>query len=564
MTATGYNQVLVMIDHFTKYAEAAPCMTASAEETCDHLINVWITRHGCPILFQSDNGKAFVGDLTKELMKMSQVAQAHSTTYHPQTNGLVERQNRTLVSMLRVYYSRYMDDWDRHLPQVKGAYNSTEHSTTGISPHMMLTGHEKALPLTFFYPEYKGKRTAPQTYVRDVIRRQQDLNYLCRMNMQQAQIRQKRRFDKRIANAKAYSVGDYVWVFQEVVPPKGAKKLLKKWRGLFQITEVHQGGRFYRLSTGRAAHYENIKPHNASSEDWYIPADMQEGDFLIVDPACEVNERGTRDKNDGNEVVDDCDLPLDLELTERVEVDDETLPYAEEDWDCPEQTESNKGTQPDFPLTMETRQSKKGRDKKKYHPYGGDFVIERIVLSDMMESLVGLDEVTVPRKIDLVNDMDQDWIEDCSEPEMEFEPEVDQTHEQELTNLRVLEWLQYLPTDPKKTILTIQDVDKDGTKYVSHDNTESNWVAPDGTLRVPQSNLDLLDFGRTTGTSMDVFVRGMGVGHTHTKNLIIRKLKSARETGELETEGENAKNHLLDKFLNLILTYRTIIQTISS
>ena len=95
MTATGYNQVLVMIDHFTRYAEAAPCMTASAEETCDHLINVWIARHGCPITFQSDNGKAFVGDLTKELMKRSQVAQAHSTTYHPQTNGLVERQNRT-------------------------------------------------------------------------------------------------------------------------------------------------------------------------------------------------------------------------------------------------------------------------------------------------------------------------------------------------------------------------------------------------------------------------------------------------------------------------------------
>ena len=76
MTATGYNQVLVVIDHFTTYAEAA-------EETCDHLINVWIARYGCPITFQSDNGKAFVGDLTKEIMKRSQVAQAHSTTYHP-------------------------------------------------------------------------------------------------------------------------------------------------------------------------------------------------------------------------------------------------------------------------------------------------------------------------------------------------------------------------------------------------------------------------------------------------------------------------------------------------
>ena len=277
--------------------------------------------------FQSDNGKAFVGDLTKELMKRSQVAQAHSTTYHPQTNGLVERQNRTLVSMLRVYCSRYMDDWDKHLPQVMGAYNSTEHSTTGISPHMMLTGHEKALPLTFFYPEYEGKRTAAQT---------------CGMLLEDSRtsrtyaggIRNRRKLDKKGGLIKGQlmrkptqlattSGCSRKWFHQ-----KEPRNYLKKWRGPFQITEVHQGGCFYRLSTGRAAHYENIKPHNASSEDWCIPADMQEGDYLIVDPACEVNERGTRDKNDGNEVADDCDLPLDLELTERVEVDDETLPYA--------------------------------------------------------------------------------------------------------------------------------------------------------------------------------------------------------------------------------------------
>ena len=89
-----------MIDHFTKYAEAVPYITASAVETCDHLINTWIARHGCPMTFQPDNEPAFMGELTKELMRRSQVAQAHSTTYHPQTNGSVERQNRTLVSML--------------------------------------------------------------------------------------------------------------------------------------------------------------------------------------------------------------------------------------------------------------------------------------------------------------------------------------------------------------------------------------------------------------------------------------------------------------------------------
>ena len=250
MTDSGYNQVLVKIDHFTKYAEAVPCITASAEETCDHLINTWIARHGCPMTFQSINGTAFVGERTKELMRRSQVAQAHSTTYHPQTNGLVERQNKTLVSMLRVYCSRCMTDWDRYLPQVMGAYNSTQLSTTGVSPHMMLTGHKKSLPLTCFYPEYEGKNTSPQVYVRDVIRRQQELNDLCRRNTQQAQARQRKKFDKKAAGAKAYSVGDYVWVFQNVIPPKGTKKLLKKWRGPFMITEVHQEGGFYRLSTG--------------------------------------------------------------------------------------------------------------------------------------------------------------------------------------------------------------------------------------------------------------------------------------------------------------------------
>ena len=72
---------------------------------------------------------------------------------------------------------------------------------------------------------------------------------------------------------------------------------------------------------------------------------------------------------------------------------------------------------------METRQSKRGKGKKKYNPYGEDFVIDRIVLGDMMDSLVGLNEVLVPQEIDLVNDIEQDWIDDCSELELVSELE---------------------------------------------------------------------------------------------------------------------------------------------
>ena len=186
MIDSGYNQILVIIDHFTKLEEAVPCQTVSAEKTCDHLTTHWISRYGCPMTFQSVNCKAFLGDLTKELMRRPHFAQAHSTTYHPQTNGLVERKSRTLVNMLKIYSSRNMTDWDKYLPQVVGAYNSTQHSTTGIGPFMVSTGRERANPLTFFYPEYEGKKTSPQSYVKEAVRRQHELNELCRRNTAQA------------------------------------------------------------------------------------------------------------------------------------------------------------------------------------------------------------------------------------------------------------------------------------------------------------------------------------------------------------------------------------------
>ena len=85
MTNSGYNQVLVMIDDLTNYTEAVPGITASAEETSDqyletsdqssdHLINTWIARHRCLMTFRSENETAFVGEVTRELMRRSQVA----------------------------------------------------------------------------------------------------------------------------------------------------------------------------------------------------------------------------------------------------------------------------------------------------------------------------------------------------------------------------------------------------------------------------------------------------------------------------------------------------------
>ena len=200
------------------------------------------------------------------------------------------------------------------------------------------------------------------------------------------------------------------------------EKAPKKWRGPFMITEVHQEGRFYRLRTGRAAHYENIKPHNPSTEDWCVPADMEEGEYLMMDPACEVNEKGTREKNDGNEVVEEgTDTPLDLDPNEVIGADEETLPYAEEDWQDPEQMEVPKNLEPDLPFTIHTRQNDGTRPRKKYNPYGDDFLVDGIDLKKIVEEVVGLEEITVSQDIDIVDDHDDEWVDDRSRPEVEFD-----------------------------------------------------------------------------------------------------------------------------------------------
>ena len=159
---------------------------------------------------------------------------------------------------------------------------------------------------------------------------------------------------------------------------------------------------------------------NPSTEDWCIPADMEEGDYLMMDPACEVNEKGTREKNDGNEVVEEgTDTPLDLDPNEQIEADDETLLYAEEDWQDPEQIEVPKNLETDLPFTIQTRQKDGKRPRKKYNPYGDDFVVDRIDLKKIVEEVVGLEEITVSQDIDIVDDHDVEWVDDCSNSEVE-------------------------------------------------------------------------------------------------------------------------------------------------
>ena len=104
-TESGNTGLLVIRDHFTKFAEAFPCDNDEfdAQTTAKIILNEWFARHSTPTRMQSDNATNFTAEIAQELMKASQVTKVTSTPAHPRGNGLVERQNRTLLTLLRVY-----------------------------------------------------------------------------------------------------------------------------------------------------------------------------------------------------------------------------------------------------------------------------------------------------------------------------------------------------------------------------------------------------------------------------------------------------------------------------
>ena len=164
-------------------------------------------------------------------MKASQFTKLTSTRAHSRGNGLVQRQNKSLLTLLRVYTSRMMQNRDEHIDGVLAAYISTRHVTTGFSPYMLRHRAEKSIPLSFKHPEFAARLfDSKGEFEGHLLTRQQETLVLVRRNIHQAQLRQKQIFDKHL-KAKAHNVGDAVWVFSHIIPKGGKRKLIRGWHG---------------------------------------------------------------------------------------------------------------------------------------------------------------------------------------------------------------------------------------------------------------------------------------------------------------------------------------------
>ena len=96
-----YDNILVITDHFAKYVQAIPTRNQTAKTTANVLFENVFVHYGFPQRIHSDQGRNVEGNLIRELCQLGGIHKSRTTLYHPMGNGLTERFNRTLLTMLR-------------------------------------------------------------------------------------------------------------------------------------------------------------------------------------------------------------------------------------------------------------------------------------------------------------------------------------------------------------------------------------------------------------------------------------------------------------------------------
>ena len=232
-TARGNRYVLVIVDCFTRWTEAFPLPDKTAHSVADAFFNNVVCRFGMPIVIHSDQGREFENKILHELCLIGGSHKTRTSPYHPESDGMVERFNRTLLMMLAMVAGKNRDDWDDLLPAVMMAYRSSVHESTGYSPYRLMFGEECTLPMDIGLPtdpsQPQEELTSPYAiWVRDAL---EEAYEQVRLHSGQAVRRQKRLFDRR-AVTRTFAKGD--WVMRYYAPAKKCK-LDSAWVGPYLV-----------------------------------------------------------------------------------------------------------------------------------------------------------------------------------------------------------------------------------------------------------------------------------------------------------------------------------------
>ena len=134
-------------------------------------------------VIHSDRGTQFESEIFNELCSLWRVDKTRTSPYHPQSNGFVERGNRTLGDALRcllLEQNRRQEDWDELLHHIMRSFRATPNSTTGETANFMMMGRECTLPDTLLYGNEVEPPMSSTDYVALLQSRMQEAHDLLR------------------------------------------------------------------------------------------------------------------------------------------------------------------------------------------------------------------------------------------------------------------------------------------------------------------------------------------------------------------------------------------------
>lgn len=150
----GTQYILVITDHFTRFAQAVPTRNMSAKTTAEALL-AFIRNFGVPKRLHSDQGANFESRVIKELCQLLGIDKSRTTPYHPMGNGSCERMNQSLIRMLGTLPEHKKKNWPKFLGMLVLAYNGTPHESTGFPPYYLMFGRQCRLPVDCLFPGEK-------------------------------------------------------------------------------------------------------------------------------------------------------------------------------------------------------------------------------------------------------------------------------------------------------------------------------------------------------------------------------------------------------------------------